>query len=429
LISAPAQSPETTPRSSILYLSLDGMLEPLGRSQVLSYLYPLSDSGFRFAIISLEREQDINAAAVSRLTRELSEHGIEWRWDRFHQGGIRPALRNLRNLLRNARELSSRGNFALVHARSFLPAAVARILKSTNGTPYVFDLRGYWVEEKAAEGAWVTNRVTFRLAKWLERHLLDQAAGVVTLTALHAADIPRNTSHKIPSTVIPTCTDYELFTRQADQDDIPADVLARLRGKLVIGIVGSIRSTSYRTREALQLFAEIRRLRSDAHLLCLTRQLEQMTLFLRDAGIPDSDFTLLSIDHEQMPAYMTLIDWALLLLSQSDAKRGSMPTKLAEFFASEVRIVLYGCNSEVADHVRNCGAGMVLKDLSREDLKRAAHQITSIPRSSDSTARARTLTRLHFGLESGVRKYEELFHRVLGTAPALVARATQPSQR
>src|SRR5438309_1400408 len=102
----PKKASSTLPtRAPILCLSLDGMLEPLGRSQVLAYLYPLADAGFSFLIISAEREQDISAAAVSRLTRELRAHNIEWRWNRFHQGGVRPAVRNLWTLFRTAREL------------------------------------------------------------------------------------------------------------------------------------------------------------------------------------------------------------------------------------------------------------------------------------------------------------------------------------
>jgi glycosyltransferase involved in cell wall biosynthesis len=399
------------------------MLEPLGRSQVLSYIYRLSDAGFRFVIISLEREQDINAVAVSRLTRELRARSIEWRWDRFHQGGIRPVFRNLRNLFRQARSLSRTNKFGAVHARSLLPALVARLFQFTNGVPYVFDVRGYWAEEKAAEGAWVTNRFAFALAKKIERHLMEHASAVVTLTAIHEADIKARLPNLLV-TVVPTCADYDIFTRVVDQDAIPEEVLARLRGKLVIGVVGSI-SRSYRTPEALQLFAEIHRLRRDAHLLCLTRQIGQMKSMLRDSGIADADSTLLSSDHEQMPAWMSVMDWALLLLSDGDAKRGSMPTKLAEFLAAEVRIVQYGCNREVADRIRECGAGIVLQNLSLEELKRAAQQIASEPRSSESTAKARTLTRAHFGLESGVRKYEDLFNRIMGAEPSLASHTVQ----
>ena len=228
--------------------------------------------------------------------------------------------------------------------------------------------------------------------------------------------------------MIPTCADYDLFTREADQDAIPREITDRLRGKLVIGLVGSIRSKSYRTREALQLFAEICRRRRDAHLLCLTGQVAQMKPMLFEAGIAASDYTLLSVPHEEMPAWLSLMGWALLLLSQSDAKRGSMPTKLAEFFACEVRIALYGCNSEVADKVRECGAGIVLQDLSLDELKRAAQEISSLPFSPDATVRVRTLTRAYFGLESGVRQYEGVYNRILGTETSSNSRAVQQGQ-
>ena len=42
--------------ANILYLSYDGMTDPLGQSQVLPYLAGLSKKGFRFHLISFENK-------------------------------------------------------------------------------------------------------------------------------------------------------------------------------------------------------------------------------------------------------------------------------------------------------------------------------------------------------------------------------------
>src|SRR6476660_2917226 len=80
----------------ILYLSIDGVLEPLGRSQVLGYLSRLSGSGLSFVLVSLERERDLNNASVRVETEELlAMHQIEWIRLPYFSGGIREALRNI----------------------------------------------------------------------------------------------------------------------------------------------------------------------------------------------------------------------------------------------------------------------------------------------------------------------------------------------
>jgi hypothetical protein len=40
----------------VLYISYDGMTDPLGQSQVLPYLSALSSQNFRFTIISFEKK-------------------------------------------------------------------------------------------------------------------------------------------------------------------------------------------------------------------------------------------------------------------------------------------------------------------------------------------------------------------------------------
>jgi len=42
-------------KPNILYLSYDGMTDPLGQSQVIPYLEGLSQEGYRFTLISFEK--------------------------------------------------------------------------------------------------------------------------------------------------------------------------------------------------------------------------------------------------------------------------------------------------------------------------------------------------------------------------------------
>ncbi len=75
---SPKPFSDKTPKR-ILYLSLDGVLEPLGRSQVLNYLYPLSARGLVYTLISLERERDLSDSfSLAELQHETRAHGINW---------------------------------------------------------------------------------------------------------------------------------------------------------------------------------------------------------------------------------------------------------------------------------------------------------------------------------------------------------------
>ena len=91
-----------------------------------------------------------------------------------------------------------------------------------------------------------------------------------------------------------------------------------------------------------------------------------------------------------------------------------MPTKLAEFFASGVRPIQYGCNPEVAELVRASGAGVILEGLSEQHLEQAATEIVGQPLERGIVEEARRRMRPYFGLESGVAAYSEILSSVMG---------------
>jgi glycosyltransferase involved in cell wall biosynthesis len=113
-----------------------------------------------------------------------------------------------------------------------------------------------------------------------------------------------------------------------------------------------------------------------------------------------------------MADWLKLMDWALMLLNTRYSKRGSMPTKLAEFFAAGVRPIQHGCNEEVSRKIREAGAGVVLEGISESDLREGARKVALTSLQPEETLRARELTRAHFSLEAGVEKYAALLHKL-----------------
>lgn len=410
----PAAQVASHPRT--LYLTVDGLLEPLGRSQILAYLYPLVRRGFPYSIVSLEREADLERTQqVLELERDFQAHAIGWARFRFERGGLRAVLKNCRLVFGAARAAIKRDHIGLVHARSYVAAMIGWLLRLVYHTPYIFDMRGYWVDELADEGRWFTNPIVYRAGKLIEKRLVRDAAAIVTLTRIQAEDLRTGLLKNFPNKpveVVTTCADYEEFdSGRGEPDVVPQEIRERLRGRLVVGLVGSI-NTSYRMDESLQLFHHLLEIREDAHLLCLTRQTAEMESLIKKHGIEEGAYTLATVPHGEMAQWLGLVDWALLLLNRRFSKRGSMPTKLAEFFAAGVRPIQYGCNDEVSESVRAAGSGVVLDNLSQEDLRRAAREVASLELDDEKIREAREITRRHFSLAAGVEKYAELLGKL-----------------
>jgi Glycosyl transferase 4-like domain len=422
-------------QKDILYVSVDGVLQPLGYSQVCRVLLGLSKRGFRYRLFSLEKPADLaDERRVRALTDELLASGIEWTHQPYVQGGTyRTAAANLARLGKGIHALLATGAIGLVHARAYKAALIARTAKRALGIPYIFDARGRWIDERLLARRWFTNPVIERGARRLERQLYRHASGLVTLTQLHADDIAAGDfgpPSGAPSRVITTCADFSCFTLEARQHSreqrsaIGDEVWHRLSGKLVVAFVGST-NAFYRHEESFQLAKEILDRRADAHLLIISAQKHEFAQLAARAQLPSDRVTIVTAPHSAMPQWLSRIDWAIQLLNSGVAKRGSMPTKLAEFFASGVQPLHFGCNSEVTDWVRRSGSGLILESLSREQLAAAADFVATVPPDLARLQNARSIARPHFDLASGLDAYAslltELGHGSFAGAPRIAS--------
>src|SRR6185369_9268008 len=151
---------------SVLFISYNGMLEPLGQTQVLPYLRELSKRGVNFTLLSFERAQAFTVAGrrqCEELKRDLHAEKIDWHWLRYHQ---RPSL--LATMydvwagIRYAGKLVRRKKIELVHARSHIPATIALALKRKFGIKMIFDVRGLMAEEYVDARHWPEGGLRYR---------------------------------------------------------------------------------------------------------------------------------------------------------------------------------------------------------------------------------------------------------------------------
>ena len=407
-------------QARIIYLSFDGILEPLGHGQVARVLMGLAEKGWRYELISLEKKKNLaDQSRVQALKAQLQQQGVRWHPLCYQEGGsprnastnvLGPLLLIKRLVLEARLTPHKTPKVQLLHARSYLGAWVCQMVYKLLGVPYLFDTRGYWIDERKDQGRWFSNAVVYRLAKQAERSLYNDAAAAVSLTQLGADDIQQGRFGpwgQKPVAAIPTCVDQDAFTFTHRDKRLP-----QLKHKLVISWVGSINNWYY-IQEGVELFTYVLQHRPDAHLLWLTGQVEDASKYLKQANIPKTHFTVMSAKHEQMPELLGSIDWGLLLLKTTDTKRASMPTKLAEFFASGVRPIHYGCNSEVYDWVAKTGSGFSLDCLSSRSLQQAAQRIAEHSDDGRELGFARFVSGQHFSLEYGIERYDQILNSLL----------------
>ncbi|MES1254417.1 MAG: glycosyltransferase, partial [Acidobacteriota bacterium] len=305
---APAET-HSPSRPRALFVSYNGLIEPLGPTQVLPYVCALAEA-FDMTVLSFEkpvRSPDADAAETAATARLLSERGIAWIRLRYHKRPSLPAtLFDIRCGVRRILREHARRPFALLHARGYVPAAIAWGVKRRTGVPFLFDIRGLQAEEYADAGHWDPNGLRFRLTKRVEQWILRAADGIVTLTEavrpiLRAFPGLQQRPALPPWSVIPSCVDLDHF----NYDD---GARQRVRESLGVGdrpvlvYSGSV-GTWYLLAEMLDFYQAARERWPGLFFLALVnRSPGAVVEALAARGIPSTDFAVTWARHEDVPA-------------------------------------------------------------------------------------------------------------------------------
>src|SRR5712691_9260071 len=236
-------------KPAVLYLSYDGVLEPLGESQVVSYLEHLAVD-HAITLLSFEKPGDVaDAPRVEAMAQRLAAHHIEWVRLSYHKRPpvLSTALDVFSGIVR-ARRIARARRIQILHARSYVPALIALGARSVSGAAFLFDMRGFWVDEKVEAEHWKRGGLVHRISKRWERQFYSVADAVVSLTAAGARAIPElgvKVRPGVPVEVIPTCADLQRFAPGPKDNELAARL--GLTGSPVIGCVGTIRNWYMRT--------------------------------------------------------------------------------------------------------------------------------------------------------------------------------------
>ena len=147
----------------LAYLSYDGLTDPLGQSQILPYVLGLEAKGFEFAIISFEKPE---AFAEERATIEARIAGKKVKWIplKYHKKPlVLSTLLDSYNLWKALMREHKKSPIHIVHCRSYITALIGQRMKRQAGTKFIFDMRGFWADERVEGGLWNLNNPLYRL--------------------------------------------------------------------------------------------------------------------------------------------------------------------------------------------------------------------------------------------------------------------------
>lgn len=409
-----AEAGSPVARPYVLYITYNGLLEPLGQSQGLAYVERLSGE-YRFTILSFEKPRTLQAPTVEAMQRRLGDADIDWIPLRYHKRPSTAAtVFDVLNGIAMALRMHRRRGFSLLHARGYVPAAIARGVQRLTAVPFIFDIRGLQAEEYVDGGIWREGSPLVRVTKAVERDLLRSASGVVTLTDAirpHLAERIRSTRGDLPPwCVVPCCVDLDRFRPDAA-------VRASVRGALGLGhrpvlvYAGSV-GTWYLLEEMIAYFRAAKEHVSGLALLLLVNgTADHVRSVAARAGLGSDDYRQVTAGPEEVPGYLAAADAGIAFIRPCFSKKASSPTKVGEYLATGLPVVL---NSGIgdSDRLQDTGVVQLVRDLSAGGIERAAAQLPGLL--SRPAAEARNAAAARFDIDAvAVPRYRELYRAVL----------------
>lgn len=405
----------------IIFISYDGMTDPLGQSQVIPYLSNLTKYGYTFTILSCDKPAKY-AANKEYVEKLIAPFPIKWVSIPYHKSPpILSSIFDFYTLRKTAKKLQNLHHFDLVHARPGLPTLVALYLKKKYGVKFLTDIRGFWADERVDGGIWNLQNPVFKLIyNFFKKHESDcitKADYVVCLTEVVKKEIHswRNIPNQpIPIEVIPCCADMDLFNDKKVDQILKKKFMAVLnikQGDFIISYLGSI--VGWNLIEEMIWFCKnvSNKIPHAKFLFISPNGHDIITATAARYNLAADKLIIKQGMRHEVPVLLSFSEYSLFFVKQCYSQMASSPTKQGEVMAMGIPVITNSGVGDVAEIVIKYNSGYIINDFSDESFNQVIDKIKEGNPFDNDLIRAGA--RDFYALENAVERYKKVYEKIL----------------
>ena len=320
-------------------------------------------------------------------------------------------------LKRTALKLYRKERFDLVHCRSYVAAEIGLNFKKKFNAKFLFDMRGFWADEKVDNGQWNQNQFFYRLIykyyKKKEKDFLLNADGIVMLTqSAKELLLSKSEYRHLSIEIIPCCADLDHF----DYHKISSGEVGSLKKRLqtpgtakIITYLGSAGGW-YLISEMFSFFKMLIDQKPEYVMLVLTKDsTEKVMKEALAMGIPKDKIFVTYSNREKLPQFLALSTCGIFFIRNTFSKIASSPSKHAELMGMGIPVI---CN-DIGDTgyiVNKTRTGIIVNDFNKYSFQDTINKIDNLERIEQEYIR--DCAKEIFDLKIGVRKYSDLYNQI-----------------
>jgi glycosyltransferase involved in cell wall biosynthesis len=382
----------------VIYITFNGMTDPLGQSQVLPYLEGLSKKGIKFYLVSLEK----NVKQAEKLSNKIAGLGIEWhrlKYIRWHSVGM--VFNNLKCTLLVLYLIIFK-KVKIIHARASQSMFSVLLLKKLFKIKVIFDMRGFWPDELADSNRIKKKSAYYKILKFLDHTGILLSDYVVMLTP-EAKEIIENKYVGKNVVWMPTCVDEEKFENKE---------IISFGNRFTMVYLGSLWSY-YDMPSMIDFFDVLRQKIDNAHFLILANnETQRLHNLFSQKKVARENYTIMTLPSHEVPKYLAGSDLAISFLYDSYSKKAAFPTKLAEYLISGLPLVINAQSDYIKTLVDSNSVGVVLEKLDKESYEMAVEKIILLLGERDIKLRCKDIAKKYLGKNICVDTYLDIYKKL-----------------
>jgi glycosyltransferase involved in cell wall biosynthesis len=395
----------------ILFI-VDGALDrPILHSQGIPHLKRLSKLGYVCFILSFEKDPEI---LHGELAKELASSGITWCPVYGSEARGNMILRGFWL----AWNLCRKEKIDVIHCRSYRPSVIGSALKLICHSGFIFDMRGFLIDEQVFLDRWKIGSLKYRFSRWIERWILLNADEIVTNTTRFRDQVvgipyfPRE-ERADQVLIIQNCVDTQRFLfdpvkRVSTRQEFGWD------DKFVLVFTGEARKWES-FEQIINLFITLRGLNDKTFLAIFAYgEISIISHILSARGIPQANYSLATARPGQIPYILNAADLAVIFRQDNKyIQQIPSPIKFGEYLSCGLPIIM---NSNIGDTekiINKYLAGIVLDPDNPVELHNGAIQILDLCQNdSNIRLRCRQAAEKELNLDTAVDQYAQAYERV-----------------
>ncbi len=398
----------------MLYISYDGMTDPLGQSQVIPYVIGLAKKGHNFIIMSYEKPDRYIQFGMN-IQKQLNDNSIQWIPFRYHKRlSVLATSCDIFLGFVYLLFLIPKQKVKIIHCRSYISSILGLLFHRLYGTKFIFDMRGFWADERL-EGGIFKKKYLYYLFKYLEQKFIKSADAIITLTMNSIEEMKRWSyiSEKQYNKFyhITTCCDVKKFNKTYKLR-LQKEVDIQRLNFVYAGSIGpwhSFKEITDFIKFAYNYLPE-----SNFKILINSGK-EQLLQFIESNKLDMKRFVISSVLHNEIPAHLVNADIGFFFIPPVYSKIASSPTKLGEMFSSGIPVITGHSIGDVDQLIIDNQIGYVVKDFNETEYKNAINYVTGLFLKDRDKLFERCLkvANDYFSLENGIEKYNEIYTKLI----------------